>query len=260
MGVEFTEIPAAFGGVHIAILIGAAALCAALWFVFRRMEDKKLIRVLFIFGAAMILAEVWKQWFVVKYVYKGGPSAWFFPWQLCSMAMYCSAAVPFLKGRAREAVLVFLASFSLVAALAALVFPGDMLRPQILLFCHSFLYHTVMVLESLIAIRLLLRRERASFLPAAGMFLVMAAVAEVINVITHALIGERGHASNMFNITPYYPTTQPVFGEIALRLGVIPEIFIYLGFITLLSFLIHVGIRAAAGRARKNTVQNPAGM
>ena len=37
----------------------------------------------------------------------------------------------------------------------------------------------------------------------------------------------------MFNITPYYPSTQPVFHEIAVHLGIWTEIFVYLGLIIL---------------------------
>ncbi|MBQ1817119.1 MAG: YwaF family protein [Clostridia bacterium] len=253
MGAEFTQIPPAFGAVHIAILAAVAAACTALWFVFKRTSDKKLIRLLFILGASMILAEAWKQWFTVKYVFGGTYSAWFFPWQLCSMAMYCSAAVPFLRGRARETALVFLASFTLIAAAAALVFPGDMLRPQIMLFCHSFLYHGVMAVESIAAMRLLMRGKKPAFLPAAGLFLAMAAVAEAINVAFHALLGDISREPNMFNITPYYPTTQPVFHEIAVKLGVIPEIIIYLAVIILVSFGVYAAVCAGVRRNSKRS-------
>ena len=37
----------------------------------------------------------------------------------------------------------------------------------------------------------------------------------------------------MFNITPYWPTTQPVFHEIALKAGIIPEILLYTALIAL---------------------------
>ena len=196
----------------------------------------------------MIAAEVWKQFFVVKYVYRGEPSTWFLPWQLCSMAMYCSAIVPFLKGRAQEAVLVFLSSFTLVAAVAALLFPGDMMRPQILLFCHSFTYHFVMIIESLAALFVLSKRKRAGFLPAVFLYLMLAAVAEVINVISHAIINNTHTEANMFYITPYYPSTQPIFHWIAVKFGIATEIVLYLGVVILASFLVYSLERATALR------------
>ncbi len=233
MGITFSEVPAAFGTFHLAAL-GIIVLASALLFpLLKKLPEEKLLRLLGILGAAMLAAEVWKQWFVFRYVYEGALSTWFFPWQLCSMSMYLSFLAPFLRGKARDTALSFLASFSLLAAVFALVFPGDMLRPQILLFCHSFLFHGVMIVESLAAILLLRRRERPPFLPVLWLYLGMAAAAEIINVVSHRLIEDRRLASNMFNITPYYPSTQPVFHDIALRLGILPEILIYLALIAL---------------------------
>jgi hypothetical protein len=208
--------------------------------VFRRTSDEGLLRFLLIAGLAMIAAEVWKQWFVGVYVYPDIRSAWFFPWQLCSMAMYCSVLAALLKGKAQDAMLVFLATFGVVAALFALAVPGDMMRPQVLLFCHGFAYHILMIQECMAAIALLSRREKAPFRPALLLYLGMAVVAEIVNVVSHYWVGEGGLSANMFNITPYWPTTQPVFHEIALAIGIIPEILLYTGLIALGAFLLYL--------------------
>ena len=211
----------------------------ALFFVLRRREEKQLRALIVGLGILMLVMEVWKQWFVPRYVYPGVLSFWFFPWQLCSMAMYVSAALGFVRGRAEEAILVFLSSFNIVAALGALIFPYDMMRPQIYLFIHSFLYHALMLVESMAAMMILAKRKKASFLPALWMYLGMAVVAEVVNVISHLVAASVREEANMFNITPFYPSTQPVFHEIAVTIGILPEILIYLGFIALLSYGIY---------------------
>ena len=161
---------------------------------------------------------------------------WFFPWQLCSMAMYCSALAPFLKGKAQDAALVFLCTFSMIGAVFALLFPEDMMRPQILLFCHSFLYHAVMLLEGLIAIRVLRIRGKVQFYPALLLYLGMAAVAEIVNTVSHFVADSIGNEANMFYITPFYPSTQPVFSSIAAHAGIAVEIAVYLGTIALGAF------------------------
>ena len=227
----FAETPAMFGAVHLGILGAIALTLVLLFFVLRKRSEKALLRLLFVLGVCMLSAEVWKQWFVHRYVYNGVRSMWFFPWQLCSMAMYVSTAAPFLKGKARDAALVFLCTFSLVGALVALAVPADMMRPQILLFAHSFLYHAVMLIEALIAVLLLTRRPRVSFLPALVLFCGMALVAEGINLVSHAIIPSITYQANMFYITPFYPTTQPVFDVIAQRCGIAVEIVLYLGVI-----------------------------
>ena len=233
MDKTFSVIPAQFGGVHLAILAGIILASAALVFLLRKQPEDRLVKLIGILGALMLLAEIGKQWFVRRYVYPNG-ATWFFPWQLCSIAMYASFLVPFLRGKARDALLTFLGSFSLLAAVIALLVPGDMLRPQIALFCHSFAYHFLMVVESIAAVCILARRDKsAPFLPALIIFLVTAAVSEVVNVLCHTFFGDRPPVANMFNITPYHPTTQPIFHQIAVSLGILPEIVLYLGVIVL---------------------------
>ena len=240
MAAAFTDVPSMFGPLHLTILGGILILCAGLFFLLRKKSEKALIRLLGILGAVMILAEIFKQWYVPQYVYPGAHSTWFFPWQLCDMAMYASFLIPFLKGRAQNAALVFLATFSLLSGLVALIVPGDMLRPQIVLFWVRFGYHALMMAESLIALLILKKRARQSFLPPLFIYLAAAAVAEVINVICYHLPDSFKPAANMFNITPFYPSTQPVFHEIALAIGILPEILIYLTVIAFGAFGLHL--------------------
>ena len=251
MGAEFASVPQPYGAVHIGIVVFIAAAALGLFFLFKRLDDKKLLRIIIILGAFMLLTEIWKQFFVAKYVYKDVVSAWFFPWQLCSMAMYCSFSLLFIKGAAREAVLVFLCTFTPLAAVMALAVPEDMMRPQIALFCHSFLFHALMIVECLAAMRILRRRERVRFYPSVILFLIMAAAAEAINVISHNIIRDIHVEANMFYITPYYPSTQPVFHEIAVRFGTAAEIIVYLLAIILASFGIFL-IEFRLGRRRKS--------
>ncbi|MBR1759532.1 MAG: YwaF family protein [Lachnospiraceae bacterium] len=248
MGVTFAETPEVFGSLHLWIVAGILACLIGLGFVLKNWSEKRLLRLIGILGVLMIVTEIWKQWFVWVYVYEGERSTWFFPWQLCSMSMYVSALVPVLKGKAQNTALVFLATFSVIGAVFALGFPGDMMRPQILLFIHSFWYHGTMLLESLAATFVLRNREKVRFVPAICWFLVMAVIAQIINVVSYRVIGDTRLSSNMFQITPYYPSTQPVFHEIALAIGVWPEIILYLGCIIFGGFLLFQLLRIIIAR------------
>ena len=239
MGITFSVTPTMFGPVHIVILCVVAIGAAALFFALKSCSERTLLRFIFAVGVGMLLAEAWKQWFVPRYVYTDGPSMWFFPWQLCSMAMYGAVLLPVLKGRARDTVTVFLCTYSLLAGTVALLIPADMLRPQILLFAHGFLYHAAMIAVSAAALRLWKRRGRVPFSPSVLLFLGLAAIAELINVISHRIIGDIRVEANMFYITPYYPSTQPVVHEIALAWGIVPSILLYLAAITLGSYALY---------------------
>ena len=238
MDICFNETPAMFGIFHIAMMVlSIVIVCVFVILVKNRAEDKHLNMIKW-FGIGMVLAEIWKQWFSLKYVFDGTYNMWFFPWQLCSIAMYCSVLIPFVKRKLQDTLLTFMATFSLLAAIMALLFPQDMLRPQILFTIHGFAYHIVMLLESALSILILSKRKKTSFKAVIVMFLILSVIAEIVNSFGHFVLSDRKPEPNMFQITPYYPSTQVVFSSIAKNLGVIPEIIIYLVLIIAMSYVI----------------------
>ena len=236
MDIQFSAAPQMYGPFHLITLALIALGCIGAFFLLRRQSERALLRLIHITGAVMLLLEAWKQWFSFRYVFGGQVNLWFFPWQLCSMAMYCAFFVPFFKRRFQNTLLVFLSTFSFFAAIIALVVPSDMLRPYILLTVHGFLYHGLMIVLALAAMLTVFRREDVKFAPAVRLFLAMAAVAEIINVASHSLIGDIHREPNMFYITPYYESTQVVLHDIAVALGIPAEIIIYLTAIAVISF------------------------
>ena len=241
MNATFSETPTMFGSAHIVALLLVAAANIAAGLLMRKLDEKRLLNTLHILGFVMLLAEVFKQWFCFTYVFHGEPNLWFFPWQLCSMAMYCSFLVKFLKGKTQMALLVFLATYSPLGGLVALILPYDMLRPQIALFIHSFAYHGLILTEAMIAVMILSKRSRTikpAFLPATLLFLIMAAIAFIINTVSHAVLADPNLEPNMFYITPAYPSTQPILHDIAVKYGIPVEIVLYLALIILTSYVI----------------------
>ena len=236
MAIQFANTPQMFGVFHIAALAVIVLGCIGAFFWLRRLDEGRLLRLIWILGAVMLAMEVWKQGFSWVYVYDRRINMWFFPWQLCSMAMYCAFAVRFVRGQRQNTLLVFLSTFSLFAAVVALAVPSDMLRPYVLLTVHGFLYHALMIVLALAAMLVVCRRESVRFAPAVRLFLWMAAVAEVSHVVSHRLTGDIHREPNMFFITPYYESTQPVLHEIAVAVSIPAEIFIYLTAIALISY------------------------
>ena len=199
------------------------------------------MKILHTTGLFMILMEVFKQWYCYKYVFQRQLNLWFFPWQLCSMAMYCAFFVSYLKEESKQnTLLVFLSTFSLFSDIIALILPYDMLRPQVILTVHSFLYHGLILSCALIAILILKKRKEIRFLPTVYLFLFMALIAFAINLIAHACLNDIYIEPNMFYITPAYPTTQPVFHDIAIKYGIFTEIILYLSLIILASYLFFI--------------------
>ena len=256
MAVEFKTVPTMFGAFHIGWRTGITEASLLFYFIFRNLSEKALLRVIFGIGVFMVLGEIWKQYFSYIYVCGRQISLWYFPWQLCSISMYLGVLLPLIKGRARETCLIFLGTYSLLAALMALAVPADMLRIQILLASHGFLYHGLMILQSIAAILMMKRHQKdapkqfrdifRAFTPSLLLFFVAAAIAEMVNIISHIALHDPDREPNMFSITPYYESTQPVFHEIALAIGIIPEIILYLLLISLASFGLFILQQASA--------------
>ena len=229
-----------FGRVHIILMVMAAVLNVVFFLLVRRRRDDVLIKILFILGVFMMAAELFKQWFCFRYMFGGTISLVYFPWQLCSIAMYLSVLVFFTKGRIREGMLVYLCTFSLFGAVMALIVPKNMLLDEIVFTVHSFIYHALIISESVIALILLKRRSKPSFAPALVMFGITASVAEVINMAAKFIVNDPVREPNMFYISPFYPTTQTILSDIASRFGILVEVCIYLVSIVLISYLIFV--------------------
>lgn len=239
MGIIFSSTPQLFGAVHLLSLLLIIIFNAVFFLYLKNKKEEKLIDILHYLGLLMILMDIFKQWFCFNYVFDRKLNLWFFPWQLCSMAMYCSFIIRYIKKeKLQNAFLVFLATFSLFSDIVALILPYDMLRDQIVLTVHSFVYHGLIITEALIALLILKQRKKADFLPSVYLFLAMAFIAEIINVVSHLIFNDIHVEPDMFYITLSYPSTQPVFHEIALAMGIPAEIIIYLSSIILVSYLI----------------------
>lgn len=237
MGTLFSETPVIFGPQHIGFMIAIVIWNVLLHFSLKNASEKKMLTVLHYTGLFMMLAEVFKQWFVYVYVFDRTVNLWFFPWQLCSVAMYLAFAAKFFKEKLQNACLIYLCTISLLTDIVAILLPYDMLRDQIVLFCHSFIYHGLIISCAILAFHILKKRENIKFRYTAYLFLFTAFIAEIVNVTAHQIFNNKKVEPNMFYISPYYETTQPVFHDIAVNFGILTEIIVYLGVILLFAYL-----------------------
>ena len=256
MNYLFTESPRMYGDLHLGLAALAVALNIAVYHIVRNKREDRLLDILWALGIFMILAEIFKQWFCYEYLFDRQINLRYFPWQLCSIAMYLSVSARYLKGKAQEAVLVYLSTFSLVGAVMALASPAGMLLDQAVFTLHSFIYHALIISESMIAILILRNREMPLFRSALPLFGVTVLISELINLLARRIINDPLREPNMFYINPYFETTQPVFRNIARSFGTFAEIIVYLLCLILAAYLVflaekrlffkHCGKRASA--------------
>lgn len=204
------------------------------------MPDRTADRVLFGCGLFLAASETYKQLFLYYIINHRSYDWWFFPFQLCSLPMYLCLALPFLKNRSfKTSLCTFMQDYNLLGGIAALLVPEGFTGIHWSLTLHGYVWHIMLILIG-VFIFLTGRSELSArgFRWTVPIFAACCAIATLINV----LAPEHGRA-DMFYISPYHPTTQIVFHQIALRIGILPADFLYLSVICLGGYVVHLCFR-----------------
>lgn len=136
--------------------------------------------------------------------------------------------------------MTFLMSFNLLGGIAALAVPNDLLHPYLFWTWHGFLWHILLVfLGCLVGFHRTAVPERSprQFVCALPVWGISILFATGINVLFHS----KGEI-NMFYISPYYPSTQPVISSLEKAWGVPAGIAVYLFGMALGALLIYGGV------------------
>ena len=152
MNILFNSKPTLFGKYHILSLVLIVLFNIIFYFVVRNKSEKQLLNILNKLGLFMIISEVYKQWFCYEYVFNRQINLWFFPFQVCSLAMYFSFILKYLNKDKQNTILVFFVTFSIFTDIMALLLPLDMLRMQVPLFIHSFAYHGFIISDVIMSV------------------------------------------------------------------------------------------------------------
>lgn len=175
---------------------------------------------LLLFGLIFFVMEAIKQIILIK----RGYNVWFFPFQLCSMPIYLCLLYGLIHKP--KCLLTWLADYGFLGGFAALVVHQGFTETGILyVTIHGYVWHSLMLVLSLYLV--FVRKidlSWKSFGKGVIVLFVMCALAEVINVIGHPY-GD----CDMFYITPYHISSQPVFCDIDRVIGRPLGILVYIG-------------------------------
>lgn len=208
-----------FGTFHIcALFICCTAAVFSAWKL-RRISSERIIHILFFIGIILLMMEIHKQIYITFIMNNGVYDWWFFPFQLCSVPMYLCILLPIIKGRFCDASLTFMACFTPISALAALIYPEDFLRPQLGLTLHGFIWHALLLFISfLIIFSKTADLSPRNFSRTCMLFAGCCIIAICINIISEALMAssvgiEHSYAA-MFYMNPFHVSPQPIVGAI----------------------------------------------
>ena len=210
------------------------------------MNDRIAGRSLILMGLGFALLEVFKQIYLIRNVFEGGYNVWYVPFQLCSMPIYLFPTAWYLgrrgglnerSQRLRRTLLTFLMDYGFLGGVMALTVRDGFTFPEHpLLTAHGWIWHLGMIAAALL---IMWKGEGdlsiKGWLRTLPLFLALALMAEIINVALH------GYGDcDMFYISPYHLSSQPVFRDVDAAVGRPAGILIYLGAVCFGAFLSHV--------------------
>ena len=204
--------PTNFGWFHL-MFIFLAITATVLVCVFLRDANEKTFRIiLFACWAVMLCFEIYKQLInsfsydaennkiIFDYVWRT------FPFQLCSTPLYVLPFIVFLpKGHVRDAMMAFMAFFSLFGGLGVFAYPGNVFVETIGINIQTMVHHGLQVVLGIyIAVYTRKKLGIMYFLKGAIVFVELLAIALVMNVIGyHALVAAGADmelSKNRFNM------------------------------------------------------------
>lgn len=228
--------PAVWSPFHLAfMLIGILLAAFAAWKLRTRSEAFRL-HLLFACGVFLAFSEVYKQLFLYYIENNRHYDWWYFPFQLCSIPMYICLAAPLLHSeKALRRAATFLQDFGLLGGIMALAVPPGLMHPYWTMTLHGFLWHFILLFLGLLSCMTgIAGHERRDYMDILPLFFLCCLIACVINIAA----GPTADA-DMFYISPFHPSSQPVFHEIACTAGIFWGNLLYVTAMAIGGFTLH---------------------
>jgi hypothetical protein len=257
--------PRMYGWYHILcwslVLVIAALLC----FLYKKGIIKSVYPTIVITAVIVLVLEIYKM-IVIGYFLGDWTEYVFpwrsFPWQFCSMPMYIGLLVGVTRGKLRDALCCFLATYAVFAGTAVMIYPGDVfvelagVNIQTMV-CHGsmltigiFLYYTNSV-----------KAELKTLLKAVPVFVCCLLSAIALNEYVYSK-GWAGDASfNMFYVSQYEEGYLPVYRVVQSTVPYPWCLFFYIGGFTLAALIVlsvAMGIKAIARVVKRKKEQRRA--
>lgn len=207
-------------------------------------------------GLLLTVMEIYKQGFLFFVENGGSYDWWYFPFQLCSIPMYLCLLYPLalksappsggaaggsasLRSWIPVTLATFIQDFGLLGGILALAVPDGLMHPYWTMTLHGFLWHFLLIFSGLYsAMRGITDESRRGYLRTLPLFFICCITALTINTAA----GPQRDA-DMFYISPYHASSQPVFHKISTIIGILPGIAVYIGTVILGGLIVHTAVR-----------------
>ncbi|MBO5212205.1 MAG: YwaF family protein [Clostridia bacterium] len=238
---EMTE-PTLYGWFHIMWLIIVVSLCVAVCLLSSRLTPKITNRIIFITSLVMIGFEIYKQ---LNFSYSPNTDTWdyqwyAFPFQFCSTPMYIMLLASVIKSeKIRQYLYAYLATFSLFAGIAVMLFPNTVFINTIGINIQTMVHHGAMVVIGVMMYAgKKLELSYFTALKATAIFAITITLASIGNALFEVL--GNGETFNMFYISKTHGCELPVLGTIAEKAPYIVFLMSYVIGFSVVSLIVYI--------------------
>ena len=254
---DMTE-PTLFGWYHLMCLGILAAYTVGLCLWAKKATFEQMRKMVLITAIVVTVCEIYKQ---INYTfgYENGITAnyqWYaFPFQFCSTPMYIGLLAGLTKkGKVHDAACAYLATFSVFAGAAVMIYPGDVFVETIGINIQTMICHGTMIsVGAALFAGGHVKLEHKTILKALPVFAVCVTIACVMNELAHVTGLLERESFNMFYFSPYVAPSLPVYSLVQ---GVVPfpwSLIIYIAGFTAAAYLMLL-IAKGIGSIKRNKV------
>lgn len=244
--------PTLYGLYHIFCLFIVLGLSTLIIIKRKKISEKMVNRILIISGLAFIILEIYKQIIIPYDSYELKKYPWYiFPFAFCSTPLYITALAGFLKkGKLKDYLLCYLSTYSLLAGICVMIYPGDVFVSLIGINIQTMVIHGGMiVLGVLLLATNKVKKDIHTFYKGLVVFLIFLTIAVILNLLWPLLgINE---TFNMFQISPYYDCSLPIFNVIKSKIPYIIFLLLYIIPFSLGAYIIYL-IYKLTGKEKSN--------
>lgn len=245
------EKPAMYGAYHIICLIIIISLSVYAGFIAIKnrndeVKKEKITKIMLLsYAIGALFFELLKQ---LNYSFDTNHLTWDYQWygfpmQFCSTPMYIALVAGLLKkGRVRDVMCSYLASFSLFAGTAVMLFPATIFSKTLLISIQTVICHGGMIILGVYLLcSNVMKLDFKIALKGSIIFVGFAILALVLNLIFYSF--NQTEVFNMFFISPYYDCELPILTTIQENAPYIVFLIVYLlGFLLCSTIIISPAI------------------
>ena len=227
------KTPKSYGWFHLLFLGITFGITLILCTHYRHVRRETIRKTIVAVALMTIILEGYKQFVFTFEAVKGGIAVdyqWYaFPWQFCSTPMYAGLLTAvFRKGKVHDALAAYLASYSIFAGCCVMFYPAQVCIDTIGVNIQTMFWHGGMIV---VGVWLLatgyVRVDKNTIFKALAVFACFVGIAMLMNDIAYRT-GITSEGFNMFYISPYLPSTLPVFSSIQKALPYPVSLLIYI--------------------------------